>query len=163
MVTATSVLENECFLVFPTAIYESLHIKAGDSFYAYLKDKETLIVSRLHPGKSKYCCSVDFIQAQGAVLPHVFLQRMRIRPGDTLELTVESQDQVTIRQKSDVIQLFSPESQRMLLKAKLKRELEASSRCSTSAFREDVYSVLTLTEWSDDMLPRLVQTPNLLR
>jgi len=163
MLTATSVLEQEYFLEFPAVIRERMNIKAGDRFYAYKKDTLTLIVSRLHPGKSKYCSCVYFIEEHGAVLPYGFLHRMRIRSGDTLELTMESQDEVTIRQKSDVIQLFSPKSQRVVLRAKLKREFEAPSRFSHQSFREDLYSVLSLTEWDDDVVLRLIQTPNLLR
>jgi len=161
--TVTSVLEHEYFLEFPVSIRENLNIKAGECFYAYRRDTQTLTLSRLHPGKSKYYDNVDFLKAHGAVLPHEFLQRMRIRPGDTLELTIENENEITIRQKSDVIPLLSPAGQRMALKAKLKREFEAPSRFHNQSFREDVYSVLALTNWSDDVALRLVQTPHLLR
>ena len=163
MLSAISVLEHECFLEFPAAICEKAKIKAGDRFYLYQRDTLTLILSRLHPGKSTYCHSVCFSNAHGAVLPHDFLQRMRIRPGDTLELTMENESEIIIQQKSDVIPLLSPAVQRIALRAKLKREFEAPSRFHNQSFREDVYSVLSLSKWPDDVLPRLIQTPNLIR
>jgi len=162
IITATSVLEHEYFLAFPEVIREKMNIQTGDRFYFY-RHRKVLILNRRRPKKSRYCSYVDFYAEHGAVLSSGFLQRMRIRPGDTLELTVNNEDEVTIAKKSDVVHLFSPENRRIILTAKLKREFEAPSRFSNHSFREDVYNLLTLTDWSDDVAARLIQIPNLLR
>jgi len=52
---------------------------------------------------------------------------------------------------------------REALEEKLKRELAKSPGLFRQSYLEDVCSVLTLSEWSDDVLPRLIKTPNLLR
>ena len=49
------------------------------------------------------------------------------------------------------------------LEEKLKKELARQPEFSSNSFLEDVYSVLTLTEWSDDVILRFIKTPNLLR
>ena len=68
------------------------------------------------------------------------------------------------QKKSDVIELFSLARQKRLLEAKLKREFEEPQKCCPGqSFREDVYSVLSLSEWSDDVVSCLVRTPNLLQ
>jgi len=156
MVTATSVLESEWFLPFPGAIREAMNIQVGDYFFAYSDTNGTLLLSRAHPGKSKYCNGVEFHDGRGTVLPHGFLRRMQIRPGDELELTVKG-NKIEI-QKSGITPLFSS----AILEKKLKREFEAISRCCRQSFREDIYSVLTLTKWSNEEVRRLSMTPNLL-
>jgi len=156
MITATSILECEYLLEFPVIIREKMNIRRGDHFYAY-RHGPPLVLSRIRPGKSKYCNSVEFHSEREAVLPHGFLSRMRIRPGDELELSVE-EGKILIR-KSEATPLFSS----VTLKAKLKREFEVPTRVISHSFREDVYHVLLLTKWPDDVVPRLVQTPNLLQ
>ena len=49
------------------------------------------------------------------------------------------------------------------LETKLKKELAKSPEFFRQSFLEDICSVLILTAWSDDVLPRLIKTPNLLR
>jgi len=49
------------------------------------------------------------------------------------------------------------------LEAKLKRELAKSPEFLRQSFLLDICSVLILTDWDDDVLPRLIKTPNLLR
>ena len=49
------------------------------------------------------------------------------------------------------------------LETKLKKELARSPEFLKQSFLEDICSVLIFTEWSDDVLPRLIKTPNLLR
>ena len=49
------------------------------------------------------------------------------------------------------------------LEEKLKKELAKQSELFSRSFHEDIYSVLTLTDWSDDVILRLIKTPNLLR
>ena len=61
-----------------------------------------------------------------------------------------------------VIPLFPSDSNQGALERKLQRELETPSRVFSQSFREDIYSILTLTDWSDDAMLRLLQTPNLL-
>ncbi|MCL2568295.1 MAG: hypothetical protein FWE12_02510 [Oscillospiraceae bacterium] len=50
-----------------------------------------------------------------------------------------------------------------ILALKLQLELESPSELFSRSFLEDIYSVLTLSEWSEDMLLRLIKTPNLLQ
>ena len=50
-----------------------------------------------------------------------------------------------------------------ILALKLQLELETPSELFSRSFLEDIYSVLTLSDWSDDMLLRLIKTPNLLQ
>jgi len=49
------------------------------------------------------------------------------------------------------------------LEEKLKKELAKQSELFSRSFHEDIYSVLTLTDWSDDVILRLIKKPNLLR
>jgi len=49
------------------------------------------------------------------------------------------------------------------LEKKLKKELERPSECFSRSFLEDIYSVLAVNEWNDDILLRFIKTPNLLR
>ena len=157
MIPAKSVLETEWFLPFPVAIREGMNIQIGECFFAYRETGGTLILSRVHPGKSKYCNGVKFDDERGAVLPYGFLSRMQIRPGDELELTVKD-DKIEI-QKSGITPLFSF----AVLEKKLQREFEMLTRCCKQSFREDIYGVLTLTQWSDEEIRRLILIPNLLR
>ncbi|MCL2842104.1 MAG: AbrB/MazE/SpoVT family DNA-binding domain-containing protein [Oscillospiraceae bacterium] len=161
MSTVTSVLEHEYFLEFPELIQEKMNIKIGDIFYAYRDVSYTLILSRTRPGKSKYCTMVTFRIASGAVLPYGFLSRMRIRPGDAVEITI-NHDKIMI-EKGTVTPLFHSTNRRHALKIKLKRELEVPCRVFSQSFREDVCSVLALSSWSDNVVSQLLQTPNLLR
>ena len=63
----------------------------------------------------------------------------------------------------NVLDLFSPAGQRMALQAKLKREFEEPSTLfSNQMFREDIYYMLILSDWSDEVVRRLIQIPNLL-
>ena len=50
-----------------------------------------------------------------------------------------------------------------ILDLKLQLELEYPSGLFSRSFLEDIYSILTLNEWSDDLLLRLIKTPNLLQ
>jgi len=159
--TATSILEQEYFLEFPVAVRKEMDIQIGDHFFAYRDPQQTLVLSRDRPSKSRYCNVVEFRVARGAILPYGFLHRMRIQPGDMLELTVEN-NKVAI-QKSGEISLFSPLGRTATLEAKLRRELATPPRFFSQSFREDVYSVLALTEWREDTMLRLIQTPNLLQ
>jgi len=161
MPTATSILEQEYFLEFPISVRKKANIHIGDCFYAYRGAQQMLVLSRVRPSKSKYCNVVEFHVAHGAILPHGFLHRMRIRPGDMLELTAEN-DKITI-QKGVAVPLFPSGSRRGALEIKLKRELATPPKFFSQSFREDVYSVLALTEWSEDFMLRLIQTPDLLQ
>jgi len=69
----------------------------------------------------------------------------------------------TTTQKGTLIPLFPSDCGESALEIKLKRELEARSEQFRQSFHEDVCSVLTLTDWSDDVMLRLIQTPNLLQ
>ena len=61
-----------------------------------------------------------------------------------------------------VISLFSNENDDSALARKLKHELDVLD-LFTNSFCQDICSVLTLTNWSDNVMVRLLQTPNLLR
>jgi len=137
-----------------------MNIKTGNYFYAYRRDISTLVLARKRPNKSTYCSEIEFHNECGAILPSGFLQRMRIRPGDTLVLRVEN-NEIIIR-KNSVIPLFPSESRRGFLERKLIQELETPSALFSQSFREDIYFVLTLSEWSDEVMLRLIQVPNLL-
>jgi len=65
--------------------------------------------------------------------------------------------------KSTVIALFPSVHGQGALESKLKRELDVPSSLFSQSFREDIYSVLTLSEWSDEVTLRLIQVPNLLQ
>jgi len=62
-----------------------------------------------------------------------------------------------------VIPLFPYVNRQELFETKLQRELETPSGVFSQSFREDIYSVLTLTDWSECTMRRLMQTPNLLQ
>jgi len=160
MTTASSVLEEEYYLEFPASIREQMNIQTGDYFYAYRHDISTLVLARKRPNKSTYCSEIEFHNECGAILPSGFLQRMRIRPGDTLVLRVEN-DEIIV-QKSPVIPLFPSDSRRGFLERKLIQELETPSQLFSQSLWEDVYSVLTLTEWNDEVMLYLVRVPGLL-
>ncbi|MCL2568085.1 MAG: hypothetical protein FWE12_01440 [Oscillospiraceae bacterium] len=49
------------------------------------------------------------------------------------------------------------------LEKKLEKELVQLSKRSKQSYLEDIWSVLALSEWSEEEIPRLLQTPNLLR
>ena len=51
---------------------------------------------------------------------------------------------------------------REALERKLTIEFERLTRSPCQSFREDIYNFLILTEWPDDAVCRLIQTPNLL-
>ena len=65
-------------------------------------------------------------------------------------------------QKGTVIPLFSADDGNGALEIKLKRELDTLPSVFNQTFREDVCSVLTLSEWDDEVMLCLIQTPNLL-
>jgi len=159
--TAISILEDEYFLEFPVSVRKEMNIHIGDCFYAYRGIQQTLLLSRDRPNKSRYCNVVEFHVAHGAVLPYGFLHRMRIRPGNALELTVED-DKITI-QKGVAIPLHPSAGKKGTLEVKLRRELETPTTFFSQSFYEDIYSVLALTEWSDEVILRLIRTPNLLQ
>ena len=161
MSTVISILELEYFLEFPNEIREQMNIKVGDIFYAYRDIRHTLTLSRIRPGKSKHSGIVTFLTEHGAVLPYGFLRRMRIRPGDAVELTVKH-EKIMI-QKGEEIPFFHSANKRKALELKLKQELEAPSRFFSQSFREDVHSVLAFAEWSDDVVSQLLQIPDLLQ
>ena len=161
MKTFTSVLEQEYFLEFPVSIREQMNIKAGDHFFTYKRGRPTLVLARERPNKSTYCNEILFREERGAILSFGFLQRMRVRPGDELVLNVE--DGKIIIQKKPVIPLFPSENRQGALELKLKRELDTPPRFFSQSFREDIYSVLTLTKWSDELMSQLILTPDLLR
>ena len=50
-----------------------------------------------------------------------------------------------------------------VLELKLRIEMEKPSEIFSQSFLEDIYSLLTLSEWSEDVLLRLIKTPNLLQ
>ena len=54
-------------------------------------------------------------------------------------------------------------SKKEILELKLQIELESPSELFSRSFLEDIYSILTLSEWSEDLLLRLIKTPNLLQ
>ena len=59
---------------------------------------------------------------------------------------------------------FSPsESRQARLERKLQRELETPSQVFSQSFLEDVYGVLTLTDWNEETMHRLLQRPKLLQ
>jgi len=70
---------------------------------------------------------------------------------------------MTTSKKGTVIPLFPTEDRRGALERKLKREFETPSALFRDSFREDVYNVLLLTAWSDEVALRLIQMPDLLR
>lgn|GEM_PF-1373749 len=161
MPTAASTLEHGYFLAFPKIICEKTDIKAGDRFYAYRTENRALTLSRHRTNKSQYSVPVDFHSEHGAILPYGFLHRMGIRVGDEVVLTA-AEDKITIR-KSSIIPLFPIDSDRGRLERKLILELQAPSKGFSQGFRKDIYSVLTRTEWQDDTIRRLLQTPKLLQ
>ena len=65
--------------------------------------------------------------------------------------------------KSTVIPIFSSDCTQGALELKLNRELNAQSKLLSQSFLEDIYAVLLLSEWSDDVILRLLQTPSLLQ
>jgi len=50
-----------------------------------------------------------------------------------------------------------------ILELKLQIELENPSKLFSRSHLEDIYSVLTLNEWSGGVMLRLIETPNLLQ
>jgi len=50
-----------------------------------------------------------------------------------------------------------------ILELKLRVELEEPSELFSKSFLEDIYGILTLSEWSDAVMLRLIKTPHLLQ
>jgi len=50
-----------------------------------------------------------------------------------------------------------------ILELKLQIELEKSSELFSRSYLEDIYSILTLNEWSDDVMLRLIRASDLLQ
>jgi len=163
MATAKSVLERDYFLEFPAVVRKKMNINRSDRFFVTMAGKTTLLLSRCQPEQgTPVNLFVVFHVAHGTVLPACLLDKMRVRPGSELELKVKDRDKIII-QKSTVIPLFPSGNQRDMLEQKLNKELERPSNLFNQSFLEDIHSVLTLNEWSDDVMLALIKTPNLLQ
>ncbi|MCL2841989.1 MAG: hypothetical protein FWE28_00795 [Oscillospiraceae bacterium] len=55
-----------------------------------------------------------------------------------------------------------PATLKDILDIKLQTEMHEPSQLFSQSFIEDIYSILTLNEWSDERLLRLIEVPNLL-
>jgi len=144
-------------LKLPDIINECLKIKNDDYLYAQMKDEKLVLSKVFHNQAVKLYVAPDF----GLKLTTPFAEQLGLQIGSVVRLSLED-NELTIY-KSNVVQIYTPDSNKERLIDKLKREFDEMPTTPDSELIEDIYMFLILKELEDDIVVSLLEKPNLLK
>ena len=128
----------------------------GATVYAKARQKEI----RFYKHQIEQAIIVTNIFQGKLFIPTLLKRKAELHSGHEITITVK--DDVLHLKVTDIAPMSASSAKRLLLRKKMQKELSAPLIPWSDALLEDIYHIILLNEWDDEIFDGLQQVPTLL-